>query len=164
VSDAAALGLLLEDARALRARFDAGFAEPIAAAISELDVIAVYAGGSPCAFAQHTIAGLCTDLHVVALPTSAPALLGAASFRGNVVAVWDLGLLVHGAPTTAVRWCAILADQIHAVAFDRLDGRVRVPAPVGRVIEHAHTLFPVIDLSAAVAGARAGVKGASDAW
>ena len=137
----------------LRAAFDRGFAAPIPTPIPEVDVIAIRAGGGPCAFLQSAIAAIETGLHVVPVPTPSAALRGVATFRGQVVAVWDLGLLVHGAPVEPLRWCAVLGDQTLAVAFDRLDGRVRVPAPAGSIIELSQTIYPIIDLAGTIAGA-----------
>jgi purine-binding chemotaxis protein CheW len=150
------IGQMIASADELRAAFDRGFAQPIAAPIPEVDVIAIRAGGGPCAFLQATIAAIDTSLHVVPVPTPSAALRGVATFRGQIVSVWDLGLLVHGAPVTPLRWCAVLGNEMLAVAFDRLEGRVRVPAPAGSIIELSGTIYPIIDL----AGTIAGVEGA----
>lgn len=146
---------IIDDAARLRAAFDRTFADPLPVAIPEVDAIAIHAGGGPVAFAQHEIAALRTDLHVTPLASMTPALLGVTSFRGALVAVWDLGLLVHGAPVPRVRWLAVLRDETVAVAFDRLDSRVRVPAPLASVIEVRGGIYPVFELAGAVAGARA---------
>ncbi|HET9621260.1 MAG TPA: hypothetical protein VFP84_07840 [Kofleriaceae bacterium] len=144
----------------LRAAFDHAFARPIATPVAEVDVLAIRAGGGPCAFPQAAIAAIAaidTALHVVAVPSPAPALRGVATFRGHVVAVWDLGLIVHGAPVEGVRWCAVLGDETTAFAFDRLDGRVRVPAPAGALtgaVELSGTIYPIIDVAGAIAGAQ----------
>jgi hypothetical protein len=139
----------------LGAAFDRGFAEAIVAPVPQVDVIAIRAGGGPCAFTQSAIAALRTDLHIVPLPSPAPALRGVSTFRGQVVAVWDLGLLVHGAPVDSLRWCAVLNNETLAVAFDRLVGRIRVSAPAGAVLELAGIIYPIIDLAGMVAGAEA---------
>jgi purine-binding chemotaxis protein CheW len=140
----------------LRAAFDGAFAEPIAAPVACVDVLAIRVGGVPHAIARAELSALRTDLRVVALPSPAPALLGVATFRTALVPVWDLGLIVHGAPVWPVRWCAILRDESAAFAFDRLDGHLRVAAPLAGIVEHADEIYAVLD----VAGALAGLNGA----
>ncbi len=142
-----------DDAARLRDAFDRSFAAPLRVPVPVVDAIAVQAGGGPCAFAQGDIAALRTDLHITPVASPHPALRGVASFRGALLAVWDLGLVLHGAPVASLRWCAVLRGETAAVAFDRLDGRVRVPAPLGRVIELDGALYPVFELADAVAGA-----------
>ena len=144
----------LDAAAKLRAAFDRSFAEPLPVASPQVDAIAVHAGGGPCAFGQGELAALRTDLHITPLASQSAALIGVASFRGALVPVWDLGLLLHGAPVTQVRWCAVLRDETVAVAFDRLDGRVRAPAPLASVLELDGTIYPVFELAATVAGAK----------
>lgn len=155
---AAALGWNADEVATLRDAFDRSFAEPLREPIVEVDVIAVQAGGGPCAFAQRDIAALRTDLAITPLPSDNPAMRGVASFHGALIAVWDLGLLLHGAPVASLRWCAVVRDETVAVAFDRLDGRLRVPAPLGGVLELAGTIYPVFELAGAIARTRA--KGA----
>ncbi|HEY0193144.1 MAG TPA: hypothetical protein VGC42_18630 [Kofleriaceae bacterium] len=146
----------------LRAAFDQSFAAPWPVELPQVDAIAIHAGGGPCAFAQTAIAALRTDLRVTPVASPRAAMLGVTSFRGALIAVWDLGRLLHGAPVERVRWCAVLRDETAAVAFDRLDGRLRVPAPLASVVELGGTIYPVFDLAAAVAGAAPARSGRGD--
>jgi purine-binding chemotaxis protein CheW len=135
----------------LRAAFDAGFAEPAARPVPQVDVLAIHAGGAPYAIARSELAALRVDLVVVDLPSPAPALIGVAAVRGELVAVWDLGRLTHGEPVRARRWCAIARGGRSAVAFDRLDAHLRVPLPLGASLVFDHQAYPVLDLAGVLA-------------
>ena len=151
---------MIETARALRAAFDRTFAEAPVAPVAQVEVLVLHAGGLPCAIARAELAALRNDLTIVALPSPAPALLGVTSLHGQLLPVWDLGRLVHGEPARGRRWCAIVRDESAAFAFDRLDGYLRVPAPVGGAIEHAGVAHPVVELSGLLAGRKGRVHGA----
>lgn len=145
---------MIETAGALRAAFDHAFAEAPVAPVAHAEVLVVHAGGCPCAIARADLAALRVDLTIVAVPSPAPALLGVASFRGELLPVWDLGQLVHGEPVRGRRWCAIVRDESFAFAFDRLDGHLRVPSPLDRAIEHAGICYPLLALDRLLAGQR----------
>jgi hypothetical protein len=143
---------VIETAGELRAAFDRTFAEAPVAPVPHTEVLVFHAGGQPCAIARDALAALRVDLSIVTLPSPAPALLGVTSFHGELVPVWDLGLLAHGVPGRGRRWCAIVGGGSAAFAFDRLDGHLRVPLPIGRAIEHAGVAYPVLALDHLLAG------------
>lgn len=151
-----ALPAELRTAAELRAEFDRGFAELQAPPVPHVDVIVLRAGGAPYAIARGELAAVRVDLAIVDLPSPARALIGVAAVRGELVPVWDLGRLAHGEPVRGRRWCAIARGGHAAVAFDRFDGHLRVPAPLGAAIDFDRQLYPVLDLAGVLAGAQAG--------
>lgn len=143
----------------LRAAFDGAFAEAPLAIVPHVDVIAIRAGGEPCAFARTDIAALRTDLDIVALPTRSPSLLGVAQHRGNVIPIWDLGWVLHGVHTRPARWCAVLRDETRAVAFDGFAAHVRAPAPLGAMLEHGGEIYRVLELARELANDKGAAYG-----
>jgi hypothetical protein len=122
------------------------------------DFLAVRAGGRPYALRLAHIAGLFAGRAVTPLPSSAPALLGAAGFRGNVVAVYDLRVLLAEPADAAPGWLALPAAVPGlALAFDGFEGHFRVargeatPAPA-ELIEIAGVIRPIVDVPAVSAG------------
>jgi chemotaxis signal transduction protein len=113
----------------LQRRFDRSFAEPPHPPAAESDeLLALHAGGGRYALRLRQAAGLFSDRPVTPLPGPVPALLGVAGFSGTVVPVYDLGALLGAAPTANPRWLVLaIGSPAIAVAFDQLDGHVRVP-------------------------------------
>lgn len=117
----------------LRAAFDRGFtlAPPAAPAAPE-DFLAIRVGGDPYVLRLRQVDGVFTDKPVVALPGQAPDLLGLASFRGLLAPVYDLGMLLgYPAQTQPRRWLLTVGHTQLALAFDGLDGLLRLPARPG---------------------------------
>jgi hypothetical protein len=83
-----------------------------------------------------------------------------AVVQGAVVPVWDLGLLLHGARVRVLRWCAIVRGDSAAIAFDHLDGYLRIPAPIGATVAHRECAYRVLDVIDLIrlAGAQHGVE------
>ncbi|HEV8679354.1 MAG TPA: chemotaxis protein CheW [Stellaceae bacterium] len=120
-------GLLFTDrVAALRDAFDRSFAEARAPAppASE-DLLAVRIGAEPYALRLSEIAGLFAERRITPLPGSTPALLGIAGFRGTIVPVWDLAVLL-GHEAEAVRWLAMAAAEPVAFALAAVDGHLRI--------------------------------------
>ncbi|MEV0136524.1 chemotaxis protein CheW [Dactylosporangium sp. NPDC050688] len=88
-------------------------------------------GGHRYALRLTQAAGLFPDRPVTRLPGPLPALRGVASFRGSIVPVYDLGAVFgHPLPATA-RWLVLAAGEPPvALAFEELDGHLRVPREV----------------------------------
>lgn len=113
----------------LRHDFDTGFAAALETARPDLvDVLLVRAGGTGYAIALADITGMYSDVRVIAMPTSAPELLGVAAIRSTVVPVYSLERIV--VPTSVVapaasRWL-VTVDHL-ALAFDGFDGYRRLP-------------------------------------
>jgi chemotaxis signal transduction protein len=114
----------------LRRAFDQSFAEPPPPAAGEtVDLLAVRMAGVGFAVRLSDTGGLFADRVVAALPAAVPDLLGVASFRGVIVAVYDLAALLGHPPATAPRWMLLdTGTPPLALAFDSIDGHLRVPA------------------------------------
>lgn len=112
----------------LRHEFDRSFAEPRPEPPQGfMDLLAVRMGGEPFAIALRSVAGLFADKKLTRLPGTAPELLGLASFRGNVIPVYDLGRLLGFAGEAAPRWIVAATAGPVALAFDGFEGYRRVP-------------------------------------
>ncbi len=124
----------------LRERFDAGFAEPPHPPPEDAEeLLTLRAGEGRYALRLRQAAGLYSGHPVTPLPGPLPALLGVAGFSGLIVPVYDLATLLGraAAPTSGAdadrrptaRWLVLAAGSpALAVAFDALDGHVRVHA------------------------------------
>jgi purine-binding chemotaxis protein CheW len=112
----------------LRADFDAAFAQPARPERNEwVDLLAIRVGDVPYAVRVADLAGIYVDKAITAVPGSPAAVRGLAGFRGAVVVVYDLAVLLGGAGGAAGRWiAAAAADNQVAFAFTQFDGHVRV--------------------------------------
>ena len=103
----AAAPLSATAAARMRAEFDRGFAlSPPVAGDAQEGYLAIRVGGDPCALRLADLLGVYVDRKVVPLPSSVPTLLGIASFRGALIPVHDLRLLLgylRTAPAGKVR-------------------------------------------------------------
>jgi purine-binding chemotaxis protein CheW len=119
-------------AEALRAAFDAGFAElPSPGRATTTGLLAVRIGPTPAVIRLADIAGLHADKVVTPLPLAPPEVLGLAGFRGTAVPVYDLGTLLGAPGSGRPRWCVIAAGQpMVAFAFHHFEGYREVPAEV----------------------------------
>ena len=120
----------------LREAFDRSFADPPRAEVAgHDDLLAVRAGGRRYALRLTQAAGLFPDRPVTRLPGPVSALLGVAGFRGVIVPVYSLAAVFGTGGTTAglhnsrPRWLVLAAGLPPvALAFDELDGHLRVPS------------------------------------
>ncbi len=110
----------------LRADFDRTFAEPL-----RLDQVArellleIRVGGEPFAVRLSEINGLYVDKKITPVPGSHAALRGIAGFRGTIVPVYDLRLLLGYPGVQAPRWLVIAAAAPVALAFDAFERQLR---------------------------------------
>jgi len=139
----------------LRAEFDRGFAlAPSAGGADGLEGhLAIRVGGDPCALRLADLLGVYVDRKIVPLPSSVPTLLGIASFRGVLIPVHDLRLLLGYPARAPARWLVrVRAAAPVGLAFDALEGQFRASAEEGAGMVHAlGALRPVIDLGGALA-------------
>lgn len=94
------------------------------------ELMAVRVGSDAYALRISEIAGLALDRPIVALPNSTGTFLGLAGIRGRIVTVYGLRGLLGGAsaPRVTPRWLAVLPESVAlALAFDELDGQLRIP-------------------------------------
>lgn len=111
----------------MRDAFDRSFAEarPSEPPPQE-DLLAIRIGAEPYALRLSEIAGLFADRKITPLPDSVPALLGIAGFRGAIVPVYDLPVLLGHAAEETPRWLAMATSEPVAFAFAALDGHISV--------------------------------------
>jgi chemotaxis signal transduction protein len=125
----------------LRLAFDRGFAEPVRpGAASREGLLAVRIDTQPFAIRLSEISGLFADKKITPVPGSHAALRGIAGFRGAIVPVYDLQLLLGHltTPGTATpRWLVIAAAAPVGLAFTAFDQQIRaaraaiMPQPSG---------------------------------
>lgn len=115
-------------AERLRREFDATFAHvPAAGAAQHLDFLSIRAGDRPYALRLSEIAGLAAGKALTPLPRSAPGLAGIAGFRGLIIPVYDLAVLLGHGPGESLRWLALTGGVVTVgLAFDKLEAHVRV--------------------------------------
>jgi purine-binding chemotaxis protein CheW len=115
----------------LRNTFDESFARPVRPYGGQIeDLLAIRVADEPYAVRLDDVAGLAlaTDTVVTPLPGAPPHLLGVASVRRTVVAVHDLAALLGQARPASPRWLILARGEPPvAVAFDRVDGHLRLP-------------------------------------
>jgi len=113
-------------AQDLRIAFDSAFARaPDAKDERMRDFIAITLGGGPYAMDLHELAGIYSNKKIARIPSQAAGLLGIAGFRGTILPVYDLGVLIGLAPLEKPRWLAVAAKAGIAVAFDAFEGHLR---------------------------------------
>jgi chemotaxis signal transduction protein len=145
----------------MRQAFDRVFAEglPAAAPLCD-DFLSIQAGPDSYALRLTEIAGLYADRIVVPLPAAGAGFRGIASFRGVAVPVYDLAALLGYSREEKPRWLVLVARAPIGLAFNRVDGHLRVPrhlvaagggpvrSPHVRGVVHETGLArPVIDLA-----------------
>jgi len=125
----------------LRAAFDRSFAAPPREeGAARQDLLAIRIGAEAYAVKLGQVRGLFADRKFTRVPGGNAALLGVAGFRGTLVPVYSLGILLGHAAPRVPRWLVVAAVAPIALAFDAFDGHVRAgvdaillrqsPAPV----------------------------------
>lgn len=156
----------------LRRDFDRSFAEPrrLQRALS-VDLLAVRVGSDACVLRLSAIAAVFIGGKLTPLPDATPEFLGIVGFRGTLMPVFDLRVLLGCPGADVPRWLAAVAASPVALAFDALDGTLRLPldaiAPRGpgapaqphvrelvRVAASDAPLRPLIDVESVAAGIR----------
>jgi purine-binding chemotaxis protein CheW len=122
--------ILTGRAAELREAFDSQFARPRhEAPARHEDLLAIQAGDANCAVRINEVSGLVTDRPITALPSPRPQFLGLAGFRGAVVPVYGLAVLLGHQRSDQPRWMILTpAPTVVALAFDAVVGHLRVPA------------------------------------
>lgn len=149
---------------ALRCEFDQGFAHAQRSEAAARDyLLAVRVAGAPYALRVTEIAGLLADRVIVPLPSSVPAQLGLIGLRGQLLPVFDLGLLLGLRAQSQPRWLALLGEaQPVGLAFDAFEGQINLapqdlvhrPNGAGSAVQQAEGLRPLIELPALLAEIR----------
>ena len=111
----------------LRLAFDRAFAEPIRLDTSlKVDLLAVRVDTQAFAIRLSEISGLFADKKITPVPGSHAALRGIAGFRGAIVPVYDLQILLGHSSTATPRWLVIAAAAPVGLAFEAFEGQLRV--------------------------------------
>ena len=113
----------------LRSEFDESFAHPARAPDgASIGLLEVTVAGQAFLIRVSEVSAVYADKAISALPGAAPDLLGVAGFRGSVVAIFDLGLLLglHGA--SSHRWVIQARNEHIGFALESFIGHAQVPA------------------------------------
>jgi len=111
----------------LRHEFDRAFAQPIRDdETEEEDLLGIRVGEQACAIRLSEIAGVHVGKKITRVPGAHVALRGIAGFRGSLLPVYDLQLLLGHAGAEAPRWLVVAAAAPIALGFSTFDGRLRV--------------------------------------
>jgi purine-binding chemotaxis protein CheW len=111
----------------LRHDFDRAFAAPVhVEATAKEDLLAIRIGPQRCAIRLAEIAGLHADKKVTRVPGGDAALRGIAGFRGAMLPVYDLPVLLGHPAAQTPRWLVIAAAAPIALAFEAFEGQLRV--------------------------------------
>jgi len=126
----------------MRRAFDASFAEPAAGAERlPLDFVALRIGDQPHVIRTTEIAGLYAGLAVTPVPTPVQSLMGIAGHAGEMLPVYDLGLLL-GVPASDGSWAVIDAGNNVVLLFSVFEDHWRIEAdalvPTGEGSRHKH--------------------------
>jgi chemotaxis signal transduction protein len=119
---------VIERSTVLRRAFDRSFSEaPVTRATELDDLLDIRVGPDPYAIHLDQVTGVFADKPVTPLPGSFSDLLGIAGFRGAIVPVYDLRILLGYAGGGSQRWLILTAGQTRiALAFDQFEGHSRV--------------------------------------
>lgn len=133
---------------ALQRAFDQTFAD---AAITDRapldDLLAIRVGERPLALRLSEVAGLFIDRTVTRLPTMVPELLGIMTVRGALVPVYDLAALLGWSTSTRPRWMVIAAGTRVGLAFDQLEGHLRLPRQAITTHQDANASRHVLEIA-----------------
>ena len=128
----------VDRAAALRLDFDRAFAEPVRReAAQTCDFLIVRVGAERCALRLGDIAGLFADRRITPVPSRAAGLVGIAGFRGAIVPVYDLALLLGRSASAPLRWLVTAAGAPVACAFEGFDRHVRAMSDAVLPQQHA---------------------------
>jgi len=130
------------------------------------DFLAVRIAGAPYALPLADLGEIAPLGRITPLPDAAAACLGLAGLRSVITPVYDLRVLLGHPPAPgAGRWLTSLAGARVALAFDAIDGHLRLPGaspaqsePDGRLVrdavQTAAGLRPLVDVAAVLAAIR----------
>jgi chemotaxis signal transduction protein len=114
----------------LRLAFDRAFAEPVRLDTTlREDLLAVRVDTQAFAIRLSEISGLFADKKITPVPGGHAALCGIAGFRGAIVPVYDLQIILGRSRASAAatsRWLVIAAAAPVGLAFAAFEGQLRV--------------------------------------
>ncbi|MGH7142717.1 MAG: chemotaxis protein CheW [Planctomycetota bacterium] len=111
--------------QALKAAFDRSFAQhPAPPTTGQEHLLAVRIGGDPYALRVADIVAIAHAGRIVPVPSPTPELVGLSGLRGELIALYHLGMLL-GYPrgSAAPRWFVQVGDpDTIGLVFDRFEG------------------------------------------
>lgn len=137
------------DVTRMRELFDRGFAEPLATAIeSKARYLRIRVADDRYAIPIAQVSAIAALHKLTRLPTSGSReLLGLTGIRDAVVPVYDLALLLGGAPSgESARWIAVAASGALAFAFTALEGLAEAAADAHKPASGEATVSVVLAL------------------
>lgn len=115
-------------AQELQRAFDRGFASlPDTKVEDTQDLLGISLYGNAYALQLSEVSGVFSNKKIARTPAIARGLLGVAGFRGAILPVYDLAVLIGLPPSVKPRWIAVVKPGDIAVAFEAFDGHLRVP-------------------------------------
>jgi chemotaxis signal transduction protein len=121
----------IERVAEMRLAFDRTFADRVHFDTTAAEnLLAIRVGVQPCAIRLSEITGLFADKKITRVPGGGAALLGIAGFRGAIVPVYSLQILLgqsgDQSGSRTPRWLVITAAAPVALAFEAFEGQLRV--------------------------------------
>lgn len=145
--------LSAEAIAALRYEFDSSFRDlPRVQSGADTDYLLVQTGNRRYAVALREVAMIQARCRITRVPGSLPGLLGVSSVRGELLAVYDLGVRIGHAESKECHWVLRVAGSHVAFAFEQLVRHVRIAREQGAAAAPSITLedgecVPVISVS-----------------
>jgi chemotaxis signal transduction protein len=116
-----------EQASALREAFDLSFAQPSSAEATAVEsLLEIRVGTARYVLRLADVSGVFADKKITWLPSPVSELLGIAGFRGAVLPVYDLGMLLGYSRAAAPRWLVVTAAAPIGLAFEAFGGYLSV--------------------------------------
>lgn len=113
----------------LRRDFDQTFAQPVDTSAPVMaDVLLIYLGGQVHALRLSDVMHLHPVTAVTSVQGPLPELTGVEGFRGEVLPVYDLRLIMGTQAGTPAQWCVVARQLPVALAFDGFERHLRCPA------------------------------------
>jgi len=118
-----------ERAAELRREFDRAFAEPfhVETTIKQV-LLGIGVAGQRYAIRLSEAGGVHADKKITPVPGSSPVLRGIAGFRGALLPVYDLHVLLGRTTDDAPRWLVVAAAAPVAFTFTAFEGQLRASA------------------------------------
>lgn len=113
----------------LRHGFDQTFAQAIDTSMPVMaDVLLIRLGGQLHALRLGEVMHLHSVAGVTSVQGPLPELLGVEGFRGDVLPVYDLRLIMGTQASSPAQWCVVARHMPVALAFDGFERHLRCPA------------------------------------
>lgn len=163
---------LKDRAAELRRAFDRSFAEKIHAGAALFDdFLAIRLRDDPHVLRLDGVGRLLPLRALTRFPSTVPQWLGLAGVAGDVLPVYDLGLLLGYPAGPTPRWMAACKSAPVALAFDVFEGQFRHRREVdsgamgstrGEVLRTAGQVLPVVPIDELIATVKSLARGAEN--